>query len=81
VPAAAAALKRAVEEHLRVARAAPPGPGRHAAIVAGLAEQLRRGVEAHGGPVGAAAARALFEVDLELNAQGLEVWLDARPAA
>jgi glyoxylase-like metal-dependent hydrolase (beta-lactamase superfamily II) len=81
VPAAAAALKRAVDGHLRVARAAPRGPGRHAAIVAGLAEQLRRDVEAHGGPVDAAAARALFEEDLELNAQGLEVWLDARPAA
>jgi glyoxylase-like metal-dependent hydrolase (beta-lactamase superfamily II) len=81
VPRAAARLKQAVEEHLRVARAAPAGPGRHAAIRDGLAAQLLRDVAAHGAPVGPAEARALHEVDLELNTQGLEVWLDATPAA
>ena len=59
IPEAAAAMLDAVDGHVAVARAAPPGPGRQAAIRAGLAEQLlgllsRRGVEgdAGGGPGG-----------------------------
>jgi glyoxylase-like metal-dependent hydrolase (beta-lactamase superfamily II) len=80
VARAAASLKRAVEEHVRVARAAPAGPGRHAAILAGLTAQLLRDAAAHGGPATGAAALAAFEVDLGLNTQGLEVWLDAKAA-
>ena len=40
IPEAAAAMLEAVDGHVAVARAAPPGPGRQAAIRAGLAEQL-----------------------------------------
>ena len=77
----ARALHRAIDEHVRVALAAPPGPGRHAAIVAGLEEVLDAAVEAHGGTIAKERAREVFRGDLELNAQGLESWLDARPKA
>lgn len=77
----AAALGRAVDEHVRRARAAPSGPGRHAALRASLAEQLLEGLAAHGAPLDRAAALALFGGDLDLNAQGLEVWLDAQAGA
>jgi glyoxylase-like metal-dependent hydrolase (beta-lactamase superfamily II) len=73
----AAALHRGIDEHVRVARAAPAGPGRHAAIKAGLAASLLAGLAAHGAPVTAEWALDKFDNDLELNAQGLEVWLDA----
>jgi glyoxylase-like metal-dependent hydrolase (beta-lactamase superfamily II) len=72
-----ATLHRAIDEHVRVARAAPAGPGRHAAIKAGLAAQLLAGLAAHGAPTTPEWALDKFDNDLELNAQGLEVWLDS----
>jgi glyoxylase-like metal-dependent hydrolase (beta-lactamase superfamily II) len=81
VPRHAEALGRALDEHVRLARAAPAGPGRHAALREALAGQLLAGLAAHGAPLDRAAALELFGVDLDLNAQGLEVWLDAQAAA
>jgi PAS domain S-box-containing protein len=81
IPRHAAALHHAIDEHVRVARAAPPGPGRHAAIVEGLGELLMARLAAHGAEVARDEALAIFEGDLELNAQGLEVWLDGQAGA
>ena len=80
--ACAAALRAGLDEHVRRALAAPAGPGRHAALRASLEEQLVAALARHGTPLPRARALALFEGDLELNAQGLEVWLDrdAKPA-
>jgi glyoxylase-like metal-dependent hydrolase (beta-lactamase superfamily II) len=80
VGAAAERLHAAIDEHLRLARAAPPGPGRHAALVDALAGQLLRGLAEHGSALGREQALALFAADLDLNAQGLSVWLDAERA-
>jgi glyoxylase-like metal-dependent hydrolase (beta-lactamase superfamily II) len=77
----ARALHAALDEHVRLARAAPPGPGRHAALVAALEGQLLAGLAAHGAKLRPDEARALFGVDLDLNAQGLLVWLDATRGA
>jgi glyoxylase-like metal-dependent hydrolase (beta-lactamase superfamily II) len=74
---AAQALHRAVDEHVRLARAAPAGPDRHTALRAALEGQLLSGLSAHGARIGRAEAVEIFGGDLELNAQGLEVWLDA----
>jgi glyoxylase-like metal-dependent hydrolase (beta-lactamase superfamily II) len=73
----AAALHRGIDDHVRAARAAPSGPGRHEAIKAGLKAQLLAGLADHGVPLPTARALEVFENDLELNAQGLGVWLDA----
>jgi glyoxylase-like metal-dependent hydrolase (beta-lactamase superfamily II) len=81
VPAFGAALHRAVDEHVRRARAAPPGAGRHEAIRAGLEAQLLEGLAAHGSPVRRDEALRIFGGDLELNAQGLGVWLDGQGRA
>jgi glyoxylase-like metal-dependent hydrolase (beta-lactamase superfamily II) len=75
------ALHRAIDEHVRVALAAPPGSDRHAALVAGLAQVLEAELTAQVPSVPKDRALDLFGVDLELNAQGLESWLDARPKA
>jgi len=87
VGAAAEALHRAIDEHVRRARALPAGAGaaRHAALRDALAEQLLAGLAAHGALRGAPGgghlprerALELFATDLDLNAQGLLVWLEA----
>lgn len=81
VPRFAAALRRGLEEHVRRARAATPGPGRQERIRTALEAQLLEDVARHGAPIAPAQAVALFADDLRLNAQGLEVWLDAQAAA
>lgn len=76
----AADLRRGLDEHLRRALAVPPGPGRHRALLSSLEEQVVEEVRRHRSPVDPARAIAVLADDLELNAQGLEVWLDARSA-
>ena len=78
IPKRAAMLLDAVDGHVRVALAAAPGKGRKAAIQAGLAGQLVDGLARHGWKGTRDEAVAAFAVDLDLNSQGLEVWLDAR---
>jgi hypothetical protein len=58
-----------------VARAAPPGPGRQAAIRAGLAEQLLGLLARRGWKGTREEALEAYATDLDLNAQGLEVWM------
>lgn len=77
----AAALLAGVDEHARRARSTAPGPGRLAAIRGGLEEQLLAGLAAHGAPLSRAEALELYRGDLDLNAQGLQVWLEASAAA
>jgi glyoxylase-like metal-dependent hydrolase (beta-lactamase superfamily II) len=81
IPRRAAMLLDAVDGHVRAARAAPPGPGRHEAVRAGLAAQLLGGLARHGWKGTREDALAAYAVDLDLNSQGLEVWLDAQASA
>jgi glyoxylase-like metal-dependent hydrolase (beta-lactamase superfamily II) len=81
VPAFAAALRRGLDEHLRRALAAPAGPGRQGAIRASLEAQLLQDLDRHGAPIARDVALQVYAGDLELNAQGLGVWLDARKPA
>lgn len=73
-------LRRGLDEHVRRALAAPAGPGRHAALRASLEAQLLDDLGHHGAPLARADAVRIYADDLDLNAQGLEVWLDARAA-
>jgi glyoxylase-like metal-dependent hydrolase (beta-lactamase superfamily II) len=77
LPGFVAALRAGLDEHVRLARATPAGPGRHAALREALAGQLLAALAAHRAPIAREEALRMFEVDLDLNAQGLEVWLDA----
>ncbi|HET7826155.1 MAG TPA: MBL fold metallo-hydrolase [Anaeromyxobacter sp.] len=81
VPALAAALHRCIDGHVRRARAAPAGPGRHAALVAALEEELWEERERQRSAAPRDVMRDFFREDLELNAQGLEVWLDSQARA
>ncbi len=77
VAAHAAALHRSIDDHVRIARAAPAGPDRHQAIKDGLTAQLLADGARHGVPLPGPRLVEVFSNDLELNAQGLGVWLDA----
>jgi glyoxylase-like metal-dependent hydrolase (beta-lactamase superfamily II) len=81
VPAVAAALHRNIDGHVRRARAAPSGPGRHEAIRAGLEAELRDELVRQRATLPPDEAVRLFAEDLDLNAQGLGVWLDASTTA
>jgi glyoxylase-like metal-dependent hydrolase (beta-lactamase superfamily II) len=81
IPEAAAAMLAAVDGHVAVARGATAGPGRQAAIREGLAAQLLSLLAAHGWKGTREAALRAFAADLDLNSQGLEVWLASQAAA
>lgn len=64
----------AIGERLRHA------PDRHAALMAALAAMYSRRLAEHGSTVPHAQAMDLLSMDLELNAQGMAIWLDRRAA-
>jgi glyoxylase-like metal-dependent hydrolase (beta-lactamase superfamily II) len=51
-------------------------PDRHAALMRGLAEMYTLRLAQHGCTMDPAAALKLLAMDLELNAQGMAIWLD-----
>jgi glyoxylase-like metal-dependent hydrolase (beta-lactamase superfamily II) len=65
-----------LDEMVAVARAAPTGADRHAALVRGLEAIHLRSLRAHGVTLSDARIRELLALDLELNAQGIAIWLD-----
>ncbi|HEY6001874.1 MAG TPA: MBL fold metallo-hydrolase [Anaeromyxobacter sp.] len=78
LPGLAAALHRCIDGHVRRALAAPSGPGRHEALRAGLEAELYEELERQRSTTPRAEALRVFAEDLDLNAQGLGVWLDAQ---
>ena len=58
-----------------LAKTMPAGPDRKAALQHGLFEIHWQGLVAHQAPVERAEAARLLALDLELNAQGIEIWL------
>jgi glyoxylase-like metal-dependent hydrolase (beta-lactamase superfamily II) len=80
IPEAAAAMLEAVDGHVAVARSAPEGPGRQAAIRAGLVEQLVGLLSRRGWKGTREEALEAYATDLDLNAQGLEFWLQSLAA-
>lgn len=74
-------LHRLVDAHVAVAReAAGAGGDRHAALHAGLTGLLLAEAARQGWTLPQAELLELFATDLELNAQGLGVWLDGQGA-
>ncbi len=79
VAAKAVRLHELIDEHVRIARLADAaGSQRRARIRAGLQELLLVEAERFGCALPRAQVLKLFATDLDLNAQGLEVWLDSR---
>lgn len=62
--------------HVALARAADGHADRHARLAAALEELYLGRARDHGSPLAPERMRELLALDVELNAQGLEVWLD-----
>ncbi|MDO8932169.1 MAG: MBL fold metallo-hydrolase, partial [Rhodocyclaceae bacterium] len=76
-PRLAADLHRLIEAQVEVAlRARETGAARKALIMAGIARIVEEEAIRQGWPLQGQAALDFFAADIELNAQGLEVWLD-----
>jgi len=67
-----------IDAMVALARASQDKPDRHAALMEALAELYAARAEAHGWTKSRDALLQLLAMDIELNAQGLEVWLDKR---
>jgi glyoxylase-like metal-dependent hydrolase (beta-lactamase superfamily II) len=65
-----------VDEMEALARQLQAAPQRHLQLKAGLRDIYLRRLLAHGCPLAPERQAALLEMDIELNAQGLAVWLD-----
>lgn len=76
----AADLHRLIEAQVAVARAARGyGIKRHVEILAGLEQIVRDEVERQGAPIADDEVLELLRTDLDMNAQGLGMWLDKFP--
>lgn len=76
LPRLADDLRRRVDGFVALARAAPAGAARHQALKDALGGYLRAELRGAGWRGGDAQAAALLALDIELNAQGIGVWLD-----
>ena len=71
-------LHAQIDAMVAIARAAQGKPDRHAVLTSALTDLYAERAVAHGWTQGREALAALLGMDIELNAQGLEVWLDQR---
>mgnify|MGYP006227053963 CR=1 FL=1 len=76
-------LRQSLDQFTRIALAAdaPAGGERTAQIRNGLFSWLLESLQQHGCKLSQAEIGHLMEMDLELDAQGLEVWLQKREEA
>ena len=72
----AAEMHEQVDAMVSLAQACDGGADRHRALVAALSEYYLERAQAHGCALDDAAVLRVLEMDIELNAQGLEIWLD-----
>jgi hydroxyacylglutathione hydrolase len=74
-------LHRLIDAHVRLAQAhAHAGEQRHALLKQGIERMLLEEAQRQAWPLTAAEVLDIFATDIELNAQGLGVWLDSDAA-
>ena len=76
VPRLAALLLAQLDEMVACARATASGPDRHRALMHGLEAIHLKSLRKHGVTLSDERIRELLALDLELNAQGIAIWLD-----
>jgi glyoxylase-like metal-dependent hydrolase (beta-lactamase superfamily II) len=69
-------LRRRLDKLANIARGAANSESRHETIRRDMTDMLANELDEAGCPLTTDESVRLFELDLELNAQGLEVWLD-----
>lgn len=79
LPRHAATLHELIDRYVKLAgNVHSAGTDRHRILREKLTEALVRRVENHGCKLPETEVRVLLEMDIEVNTQGLEVWLDSR---
>ncbi|MCR9091030.1 MBL fold metallo-hydrolase [Algiphilus sp.] len=73
-------LRTAIDDYVTIARSLKDSHHRHDAIVDALSAHAVGAAQRHAAPLSEQAVRELLAHDIELNAQGLEVWLDREAA-
>jgi glyoxylase-like metal-dependent hydrolase (beta-lactamase superfamily II) len=76
VPRLGRLLQSLLAQMVAMARTLAPGPSRHAALKAGQFELFLGSLRQHGCSLAEAQIRQMLTMDLELNAQGMSIWLD-----
>lgn len=77
----AADLKSDIDEYVALARRLAAAPDRGTRLRGALFDQLSARLDEHGYTGNAAERHRLLDEDVDLNAQGLEVWLDRQAGA
>ncbi|HNO75751.1 MAG TPA: MBL fold metallo-hydrolase [Nitrosomonas mobilis] len=72
----AAQMHELIDAFVEIARKASTQPERHASMVEALRALLSQKLATHGCTLPATAIASLLQTDIELNAQGLAIWLD-----
>lgn len=72
----AAVLRAGIDRYVALAQQAPAGESRHQWLRDALEQDTLSALQRHGCTLSHEESRRLLAVDLELNAQGLGVWLD-----
>ena len=80
VPRLATLLLAQLDAMVAFARSVPPGPRRHAELTGGLEAIHLRSLRDHGVTLADERIRELLALDLELNAQGIAIWLERTAA-
>ena len=78
VPRLGALLLGQLDEMVALARATPTSATRHAELLRGLEAIHLKSLRGHGVTLSAPRIRELLALDLELNAQGIAIWLDRK---
>ena len=76
VPALAAKLRAGIDRYVALGQSFAKAADRHEQLKAAMLDDALAELRARHNPVPEARVRALLEMDLELNAQGMAVWLD-----
>jgi glyoxylase-like metal-dependent hydrolase (beta-lactamase superfamily II) len=74
-------LHATIDEMVALAHRCADADARHAELAAAFAALYVEQAHQHGCALSGAAVRTLLAIDIDLNAQGLEVWLDRQGAA
>ena len=72
----AARLRSGIERYVTLSQSLATAPDRHAKLKAALFDDALAELRTRHNPLPETRVRALLEMDMELNAQGLAVWLD-----
>lgn len=76
VPALAAQLRAGIDRYVAIGQSLAKAEDRHAKLKAAMTDDALQELRIRNKPLPEARVRALLEMDLELNAQGMGVWLD-----